>query len=146
MRTTKGVLKVLAAAVWLIGGVVLLLKGHSLIREAVEIGSRDLWPWLAYPAGLLLGGLKGLTLFSRRCRKNLARIESLDHPRAWQFYSPWFFVALAAMITISAALSRIAHGHYPSLIAVGSLDMSLATALFLSSSHYFQLLTFADQK
>jgi len=146
MKTTKGVLKVLAAAVWLGGGVVLLLKGHSLIREALEIDPRGLWPWLAYPAGLLLGGLKGLTVFSRRCQKNLARIETLDRPWVWQFYSPLFFAALAAMITAGAALSRMAHGHYVSLIAVGSLDMTLATALFSSSSHYFQLFIFAEQK
>lgn len=145
MKTSKGVLKGLAAAVWLLGGFVLLLKGHSLIREAVNISPGDVWPWLGYPGGLLLGGWKGLTVFSRRCRKNLARIEDLEHPRWWQFYSPWFFVALAAMIATGAALSRLAHGHYLALIAVGSVDIALATALFLSSSHYIQLLTFAQQ-
>jgi len=143
MTTTKNTLKILAAAVWLIGGIVLLLKGHSLVIEAFSMNSGDIWPWLAYPVGLLAGTLKGLTVFSSRCQKNLARIDSLAEPRIWQFYSPGFFLALAAMIATGATLSRLAHGHYAFLIGVGSLDMALATALFLSSTHYFQRQAFA---
>lgn len=136
----------LAAAVWLMGGIVLMLKGHSLVTDAFGIRSGSIWPWLAYPMGLFLGTLKGLSIFSNRCKKNLSRIESLNRPKLWQFYSPGFFLALAAMITSGAILSRMAHGHFLSLIAVGALDMALATALFLSSSHYVLRLPVAERE
>jgi hypothetical protein len=86
--------------------------------------------------GLLLGGLKARYLFSRRCDRNLARIAALDQPRVWQFFKPGFFAALAVMILAGATLSRSAHNHHDLLLAVGTLDLALATAL-LGSSYVF---------
>jgi hypothetical protein len=126
-------LNILAALVWYVGGIVLLLKGGSLLVEAVSLRPGLAWPWVAVGAALLAGGLKANFLFSRNCEKNLVRIAALERPRIWQFFRPGFFVALAVMILAGATLSRLAHNHYPLLIGVAALDLALAIALLGSS-------------
>jgi hypothetical protein len=111
----------------------LLLKGTSLLVEAQVLRPEGDWPRVAAVTGLVVGGLKALLLFSRSCRKNLARIDALNPPRIWQFFRPGFFLALAAMITLGATLSRMAHGSYPFLIGVGILDLAIGVALLVSS-------------
>ena len=129
-------LKILAALVWYVGGIVLLLKGSSLLVEAEALRPEQNWPWLAVVAGLFLGGLQAKLLFSKSCRKNLDRIAALERPKPWEFFRPGFFVMLTVMILAGATLSRLAHNNYPFLIGVGTLDLSLATAL-LGSSYVF---------
>jgi len=129
----------LAAAVWLIGAAILLWKGSSLLMQANALRPGGVWPWVALCGGLLLGGLKGSTLFRRSCARNLARIDALERPRPWQFFRPGFFGLLLLMILAGAALSRLAQGSYPLLIGVGWLDLSIATALIWSSRTYLNL-------
>lgn len=129
-------LNVLAAFVWYVGGIVLLLKGSSLLAEAHSLRPEHGWLWLAAVAGSFIGGAKAKFLFSRTCQKNLSRITSLDRPGIWQFFSPWFFVFLAVMILAGATLSRLAHNNYSFLIGVGILDLSISVAL-LGSSYVF---------
>ena len=88
--------------------------------------------------GLLAGGLQARFLFSRNCHKNLDRIAELEHPRLWQFYRPGFFVALAIMIAAGVTLSRLAHGTYGFLIAVGSVELNVGIALLGSIHVYWQ--------
>ncbi len=129
-------LNVLAAFVWYVGGIVLLLKGSSLLAEAHSLRPEHGWFWLAAVAGPFIGGAKAKFLFSKTCQKNLSRITSLDRPKIWQFFSPWFFVFLAVMILAGATLSRLAHNNYAFLIGMGILDLSIAVAL-LGSSYVF---------
>jgi hypothetical protein len=131
--TSRNTLRILAALVWYIGGAVLLIKGASLLYEADELQPGRNWPAVAVAVGLFAGGLKGWFLFRKSCYKNLDRIERLRQPRVWQFFRPGFFLALLLMISAGATLSRLAHGSYAFLMAVGALDLALATALFLSS-------------
>jgi hypothetical protein len=129
-------LKILAALVWYAGGIVLLLKGRSLLVEAEALQPEHAWPWLGAVVGLVLGSLKAKFLFSKSCRKNLDRIAALEQPQLWQFYRPGFFVFLVLMITTGATLSRLAHDNYAFLISVATLDISIAIAL-LGSSYAF---------
>jgi hypothetical protein len=136
-------LNVLAALVWYVGGIVLLLKGGSLLAEAAALRPGLVWPWVAVGVALLAGGLKAKFLFSKSCEKNLARIAALERPRIWQFFRPGFFVALAAMILAGATLSRLAHGRYAMLISVAALDLALAVALLGSSTVFWRERAFA---
>ena len=136
-------LSVLAALVWYVGGIVLLLKGSSLLAEAAVLRPGLVWPWVAVGVGLLAGGLKARFLFSKSCKKNLARIAALERPRIWQFYRPGFFVFLAAMILLGATLSRLAHDRYAMLIGVAALDLALAVALLGSSVVFWREKAFA---
>jgi len=129
-------LNVLAALTWYIGGLVLLLKGSSLLGEADALKPEQVWPWLGAVVGLLLGGLKAKYLFGKSCRKNLARIAALDQPKIWQFFRPGFFLFLALMILTGATLSRLAHDNYAFLIVMAILDLGIAIAL-LGSSYVF---------
>jgi hypothetical protein len=139
-------LNVLAALVWYVGGIVLLIKGGSLLVEAESLRHGQVWPWLAIVVALIAGGLQARFLFSKSCRKNLDRIAALERPRIWQFYRPGFFGFLALMIVTGAALSRLAHGSYPLLIGVGALDLNLAVALLASSYVYWQRRAFSREQ
>ena len=130
------ILKILAALVWYIGGIMMLVKGRSLLVEAEALNPEQIWPWLAVVAGLFLGGLQAKYLFSKSCQKNMDRIDALDRPRIWQFFRPGFFAALTVMIFVGAALSRLAHNNYPFLIAVAAVDLNIGIAL-LGSSYVF---------
>jgi hypothetical protein len=143
MTVSRRTLNILAAVVWYIGGFVLLVKGGSLLLEADSLRPEQNWPWIFVAVGLLLGGLQARYMFSRSCRKNLDRIKALDYPRIWQFFRPRFFLLLALMILTGATMSRLAQGHYRSLIAVGALDLSLAMALLGSSIVFWQHRAFA---
>ncbi len=143
MTVSRRMLNILAAVVWHIGGFVLLIKAGTLLLEADSLRPEQNWQWIFVGIALLLGGLKARYLFSRSCRKNLARIEGLDQPRIWQFFRPQFFLLLMLMILTGATLSRLAEGHYQSLIGVGALDLSLAIALLGSSIVFWQQRAFA---
>ena len=129
LTVSRRTLTTLAAIVWHIGGIVLLLKGVSLIGEADSLRPEQNWQWTFVVAGLLLGLLKARFLFSKFWHKNATRIDTLDEPRLWQFFRPGFFLMLAVMILAGATMSRLAAGHYQSLIGVATLDLSLAMAL-----------------
>ena len=129
-------LKIFATITWYIGGLVLLLKGGSLLIQAAAMKPGQSWPWLAVMVGLFIGGVKAKFIFSKSCRKNLERITSLNQPKAWLFFRPSFFVFMICMILFGATLSRMAQGHYIISISVGILDISIGTAL-LGSSHIF---------
>ncbi len=138
------ILKILAATIWYVGSLILVLKGRELLLEADTMRPALAWPWLAVAAGVLLGALKAKYIFNRSCRRNLRRIDALEKPRIWQFYSPGFFLALAAMITAGAVLSRMAHGNYAFLNSVAVLDLAIASALLISSHVYWKRTAAAD--
>ena len=136
MTTTSRTLKILAALLWYIGGIILVSKGGSLLIEADTLKPAQNWTWLAIVIGLLIGGLKAKYIFSKSCKKNLIRIDLLSEPKVWQFFRPGFFLFLVIMIVTGATLSRVAHNNYIFLISVAILDISIATAL-LGSSYVF---------
>ena len=57
------------------------------------------------------------------------RIAALDEPQLWQAFRPGFYFFLTAMVLLGAALSRLAVGSYPALLAMVILDISIAVAL-----------------
>ena len=138
-------LKMLAAVLWYSGAIVLLTKGTTLLLEAAALQPGRSWTWLTIALGLPIGWLKVKFIFNRACQKNLARISLLSEPKIWQFYRPGFLLFLATMIIIGSTMSRMAHGNYPFLIAMVTLDFSLATALFGSSHVFWKQRAFKQQ-
>jgi hypothetical protein len=125
--------KIVAAFIWYAGGTALMLKGWRLLAEANTLQPDLVWPWFAITAGVLIGMTKAKLLFIRSCRKNLERIDALEHPGIWQCFRPRFFLFLLAMIMAGAILSNQAQNNYSFLIGVAVLDFSIATALYVSS-------------
>ncbi len=136
MLTTSRTLKILAALLWYIGGIILVLKGGSLLIEADSLKPEQNWILPAIVIGFFIGGLKAKYLFSKSCKKNLTRIDLLSKPKVWQFFKPGFFLFLTIMIVTGATLSKAAQNNYFFLISVAILDISIATAL-LGSSYVF---------
>ena len=137
MKTNKQVLKILAALVWYIGGVMLLRGGVELIWQAHELKSGTFWPWIFIPGGLILGFIQARTIFSRSCRNNLQRISDLDDPRLWQFFRPGFFLALAVMISSGILLDHWSQGNYFLMLGVAALDIALTLSLWGSSTVFW---------
>jgi len=131
-------LRILAALIWYVGGMVLLLKARSLLAEAKALQPDLIWPWLAAVAGVFLGGIKAKLVFRKACSRNLERIATLDRPRIWQFYSLKFLLALTVMILAGVTLSRLAHGNYPFLMGVAMLDFGIGIALVGSGHLYWR--------
>ncbi len=131
-------LKILAALLWLMGGVILSLKAAALLIEASALKAMGHLTGGAIIAGLTIGFIKVKYIFRKVCKKNLLRIERLEMPKLWAFYRPSFFLFLALMISIGATLSHLAQGDYSLLMAVAILDISLATALLGSSPVFFR--------
>jgi hypothetical protein len=134
----KTTLKILAMLVWYIGFIALALKSYALFAEAYTIDSNLYLLMVILLAGLLLSLLKTRYIFAPACRKNLARIEALAHPRIWQFYRAGFFLFLAGVISLGAWLSHMAAGDYAFLVSVGVVDMALSLALFFSGFVFFE--------
>ena len=137
MRVPHGFLKVLAALTWYVGAGVLLYKGSGYLLSAFGSGAA-LPPVAAGVLGVTAGLARGRTMFLRACRKNLARIEALDEPRAWQFFRPVFFVALLGMFALGAALSGLAGTGYWGSVVVGGLELVIGTALLTSSIAFWR--------
>ncbi|HHP7233565.1 MAG TPA: hypothetical protein ACFCUC_02955 [Desulfobacterales bacterium] len=143
MNISDRTLNFLAAFFWIAGGIVLLVKGGSLLAMAAVIKSGSFWPWVAGIGALILGAVKAKLLFAGACRRNLQRIAALKTPRFWQFFRPAFFAFLAVMVLAGAALSRLAHESYPAMLAVGFLDGSIGAALLASSAVFWKEHAFA---
>ena len=77
-------------------------------------------------------------LFRKFCRRNVRRIAGLSQPKIWQLYRPRFYFFLSLMILAGATLSHVAGGRYILLIAVGWLDLTLAVALLVGSTGFWQ--------
>jgi len=137
MRVSSLTLKNLAALTWISGAMVLLLKGAALVIEARELRPGSLLNHVPLLVGPAIGLLKARFLFSKSCRKNLARIDTLPDPKLWQFFRPGFFLSLISMVLLGVCLSRLAHGLYGMLIGVSALDISISVAL-LGSFHTFR--------
>ena len=126
-------LNILAALVWYVGGIALLVKGGRLLMEAELLKPDRHWPWAAVIIATLIGGFRAKFLFSNSGRKNRARIDALDQPKIWQFFRPGFFALLLIMILAGATLSYLAHGNYYFLLGIAALDLTIAVALLGSS-------------
>ena len=129
MTSSHRALKLLALSTWIIGGVVLFLKGYALFAEARELRPEAALTYLPFPLAGLAGSLKARYLFLPSCRNNLARIDSLPEPRIWHFFRAGFFIFLFSMILLGAWLSRMASGKYGMLLTVASVDLTISVGL-----------------
>lgn len=138
MSTSPTILKLLAALVWYCGVVVLVIKSSKLFFASKVSGANPALVAAAVSTAIIVGWVKGWTMFSRICLRNLQRIDSLKQPKIHQFYRPRFFFFLALMITLGATLGRMAQGNTYFLLGLATLELSVGTALFVSSFTFFK--------
>jgi NADH:ubiquinone oxidoreductase subunit K len=137
LRASHKTLKILAALLWYIGVYMLLTKGWELAQDAQALEPQKWGQVISWGAGIIVGIIKTRLIFIKSCKKNMARIDALDSPKIWQFYRYQFFIALIMMIVFGSYLSRVSQGNYPFLLAVSILDISIGTALLLSSYVFY---------
>lgn len=133
MKVSQRSLIIVAAIIWYTGGIVLLLKGSMLIKQAHTLDADSIWAVVAALFGMGIGFVKGRVLFSKSCKKNIERIKTIADPIVWQCFRPGMLVFLAIMISAGAWMSRAATGNYTFLCLVGALDLSISFALLTSS-------------
>jgi cation transport ATPase len=138
INTSNQKLKYIAAAVWIVGGIVLFLKSYSLLLKALEIDMNYTFIVVAIFAAFFFGLVKNKYLMSPFCVKNLKRIESIQKPKLHQFFEAKFSFFLTLMVITGAFLSRVAEGNYSMLLVVGTFDLALSTALLTSSVIFFR--------
>lgn len=138
MNVSHQTLKLLAALLWYIGVFILLTKGAELARDAQELQPENCGQSIAWIIGISVGLIKTRFIFIKSCQKNLKRINTLEQPKLWQFYRYQFFIALGLMLFLGASLSRMSQDNYTFLIAVAALDISIGTALLISSREFWK--------
>jgi len=134
---------IIAAAVWYIGGFVLLLKGGSLLRNAYMIDPDSIWSIMSPVIGVSAGLIKAKFIFMKNCAKNINRIRVLSSPRIWQCFRPGMLVFLALIIPSGMWMSNAATGKYLYLCLVGALDLSICVSLLTSSIMFWKLRAFS---
>ena len=142
MKVSQNTVLIIAAIVWYAGGIALLLKGSSLLKQAYEMNSESIWPVVAALIGVIAGLAKSRFLFIRSCKKNIQRIKAITNPRVWQCFKPGLLIFLAVIIPTGAWMSKAVAGNYLFLCLVGALDLSLAVALLTSSLAFWNRSTF----
>lgn len=138
ISTSKSILKYIATFVWVLGGIILFLKSYSLLKQALKISSDYFAIIIVLIISFIVGLIKKKYIMSPFCIKNLYRIDGLDKPKIYEFYTLKFLFFLTLMILTGAFLSRISAGNYYALLSVGALDLALSTALLMSSVHFFK--------
>jgi len=133
INTSKRTLIIFAASVWATGSFFLFRKGYYLLREAYDISSSTFDLTVILIIILTVGLIKSKCIMIKFCRKNIKRIDNLFEPKIHQFFEPKFFFLLLLMILSGTVSSKLVAGNYCFLLAVGGLDLSIATALITSS-------------
>ncbi len=142
MKISHQKLIIISAVIWCGGGIVLLIKGGALIKQAYLLNSESVYTTLALIAGGLAGLMKSRFLFSKSCLKNIHRITAIPDPQIWQCFRPGMLIFLAIVIPTGAWMSKATAGHYMLLCAVGALDISIGVALLVSSRVFWTLSAF----
>ena len=138
MLTSKITLKIFAAIVWILGGLILFVKGYLLLKEANSISFNMENISMVLVVAFILGQIKSKFIMEKFCKKNLTRIGELREPKIYQFFEFHFFLFLALMISTGLLLSGFAAGNYNYLLMIGALDLTLSTALLKSSTQFFK--------
>ena len=124
----------------LLGGWLLRLAGLSLVLASFRLGERaldqELDPmhllWLG-PAGAALGVFKAHRVMRPRLLENVAWLRGQNLVPAWRLFAPSLLLLIACMVVLMTCLKLLARGHAPSLAALGTMDLAVATSLLLSA-------------
>lgn len=146
MNVSHKTLKLLAALVWYTGPVILFSKGAALADGAQELNPEGFGKTFGWLVGIVVGIIKTRYIFLRANRKNLARIDALNTPKIWEFYRIQFFFFLGLMILTGNLLSTYSQGYHGVMVFVAALDISIGTALLLSSYEFWKQGVFSFSK
>lgn len=154
MKIRHGVAIVLSGIIWMGIGVLLLIKGFSLLLHPVDDKSAFLIPYMGSFAaqkeqaslvlvslGLLIGFFKGRFMLAKAAAKVIARILSLPNPLPFaSLYTRSYVILISSMMILGMSLRFV---QIPYDIK-GVIDVAIGSALINGSAYYFR--HFAEQK
>lgn len=136
IRLNNQALKGLAFTIWLIGGLVLCVRGTFFLTESSAINNIALMAGLAALA-LAIGFAKGKFVLSKTSAKNIERIEQFTEPKKpIQVYSVRSWIMITLMVGISVALTVFNVDN----IVRGPINLGIGMALIISSLAYLKAL------
>lgn len=137
IRLSSSQMKGLAFFIWLVGGLVLCIRGINFITGAPEHPDAMLLGLLAAGA-LAIGFGKGKFVLSKTSRKNMERIDQFTEPKKpIQVYSVRSWIMIGLMIGISVALNIF---NTP-LLWRGGINLAIGFALIISSLAYLKAIS-----
>lgn len=136
IRLNTQALKGLAFTIWLIGGLVLSVRGVQFLTDSSAMGNMALLIGLAI-AALVIGFGKGKFVLSKTSTKNIERIDQFTEPKKpIQVYSVRSWIMICLMVGISIALTVFNVDN----IVRGPINLGIGVALIISSLAYLKAL------
>jgi hypothetical protein len=136
IRLSGSQMKGLAFFIWLVGGIVLCVRGVTFINAAPEHPDALMLGVIA-AAALAIGFGKGKFVLSKTSNRNIERIDQFTEPKKpIQVYSVRSWVMIGIMVGISVALNIL---NVP-LLWRGSINLAIGFALIISSLAYLRSL------
>lgn len=136
IRLTNQAMKGLAFTIWLIGGLVLTIRGGSFLMDSQAISNPALLAGLIVTA-LIIGFGKGKFVLTKTSHKNIERIDQFTEPKKpIQVYSLRSWIIIALMVGISVALNIFQVDN----IVRGPINLGIGAALIVSSLAYVKAL------
>jgi hypothetical protein len=134
-------LKILAFAIWLLGGLILLGRGTYFLWLASLLTKTSLALLaLAAVLAVIIGLAKGRFVLSKTSSRNIERLDTLtEAQRPIHVYSVRSWIIIGVMVLISVALTVFA---VPNLIR-GAINIAIGLGLLVSSLGYLKSLTSA---
>lgn len=141
IRLNNQAMKGLAFTLWLIGGLVLAVRGVSFLMDSPAVTNPMLLAGLIV-AALIIGFGKGKFVLTKTSNKNIERIDQFTEPKKpIQVYSLRSWIIIALMVGISVALNIFQVDN----IVRGPINLGIGVALIISSLAYMKALNSAKQ-
>ena len=133
-------LKKLAFTLWLVGGIVLFIRGTNFLVESSAIQNIPLLAGLV-AVSLAIGFGKGKFVLGKTSTKNIERLNQFSEPqKPIAVYSVRSWIIIALMVSISVALNIF---HVENIVR-GPINLGIGFALIISSLTYLK--SFSDTK
>lgn len=133
-------LKKLAFTLWLVGGIVLFIRGTNFLLESSAVHNAPLLAGLI-AAALVIGFGKGKFVLGKTSAKNIERLNQFSEPqKPIAVYSLRSWIIIALMVSISVALNIFQVEN----IVRGPINLGIGFALIISSLTYLK--SFGDNK
>lgn len=141
IRLGNQALKGLAFTIWLIGGLVLCIRGTQFLTDSAAMSNTPLFAGLVI-AALVIGFGKGKFVLSKTSAKNIERIKQFTEPqKPIQVYSARSWIMITLMVGISVALTVFNVDN----VVRGPINLGIGFALIISSLAYLKALNPAKQ-
>jgi len=139
IRMMNRQLKVMAFFIWLVGGLVLLVRG-AIFLWAASIAAKASIALLAFTVVLaaFIGLAKGRFVLSKTSARNIERLDSLtEAKRPMHVYSVRSWIIIGIMVLISVALTVFSVDN----LIRGGINLAIGLGLIVSSLAYLKSIT-----